>query len=222
MQIWVTSKTAMSDFLISRRQAIKGDDLLELLRQPYRNRRLDGEGFDFPWGSLAVFQERRGQNIRRLGDTLVTWVGDLVTEVTIPFLESLVHQCRGTRIGSPKAGTGGDSSLALDQLNGSFAFVIADTKGCTVITDLMNYVQVYAAKDARGEVVALGTHPDLVATVGEVTALDFCSLGEFLNSGTPLFPNTAYLQVQELHLRDQDREGVREAEGADRVRALSR
>src|SRR5260221_14717074 len=91
------------------------------------------------------------------------------------------------------------SNRELEPLNGSFAFIVADAEGLSVITDPMNYVQGYMATDGRGNVASIGTHPDLVATVGGQSAnLDLNSIGELLNAGTPLFPNTSYTSVKEL------------------------
>lgn len=185
----------MSDFLITLGKRFEGEELVRLMQMPYSHRLPEGKAFDFPWGKVAVLNERFGQNTFVLDGIVVAWVGDLLTRVSDEFLTSLAH--------CVQSGFSGKNSLAtdpvLEQLNGSFAFVIADAQGFSVVTDLMNYVQVYAATNPDGEVAAVGTHPDLVAIVGkQAEALDSTSLGEFLNAGTPLFPNTSYRNVKEL------------------------
>jgi asparagine synthase (glutamine-hydrolysing) len=190
----------MSDFLLSLDKRFSPGKLVNLAQMPYPYRRPEGEAFGFPWGNLAVLQERFGKNVFRINGAVVAWVGDLVTEVSKTLLESLVSHTSNLRDG---AGAGrGDlgSESVLDKLNGCFAFIIADAQGFSIITDPMNFVQVYAATDGRGRVSAVGTHPDLVASVGgQAGSLDLTSLGEFLNAGTPLFPNTVYQNVKELH-----------------------
>ena len=153
--------------------------------------------YDFPWGSLAVLQERFGTNIFEVNGSVVAWVGDLLTSVSQSSLESLLHVVRDLPIGGGKGKL--MSHPELGRLNGSFAFVLADQQGFGIITDLMNYVQVYAMTDERGNIASVGTHPDLVAKAGgQATRLDLTSLGEFVNAGTPLFPNTAYANLKEL------------------------
>jgi asparagine synthetase B (glutamine-hydrolysing) len=58
---------------------------------------------------------------------------------------------------------------------------------------------VYLGRNAGGEVVALGTHPDIVARLlSEEGPIDPVSVCDFLNTGTPCFPFTMHRNVQEL------------------------
>jgi len=189
----------MSDFLINVGNSSAPAENVQQMRMSYPNRRRpEGKSFQFSWGSVSVLDERFGKNLFEINGTVVAWVGDLLANTSRDFLESLVRLVKDLR-----TQVGGQNSCkphpALNELNGSFAFVIADADGFSVITDLMNYVQVYAATDSDGRVTSVGTHPDLVARVGgQAESLDLTSLGEFLNAGTPLFPNTSYTNVQEL------------------------
>jgi hypothetical protein len=190
----------MSDFFIQVKPGATANPLLALARAPYSHRRPDGKGFVFPWGSVAVLEERFGKNIFVIKGTLVAWVGDLIADVSEPFLESLLAGVLELRSGNVETGPALRSHPAFARLNGCYAFVIADAQGFSVITDPMNYVQAYLATDDRGAITAVGTHPDLTAKIGgQVSALDLVSVGEFLNAGTPLFPNTVYRNVKELH-----------------------
>jgi hypothetical protein len=188
----------MSDFLINLGNTPAPEDTVKQMQMSFRNRRPEGKCFEFSWGTLSVLEERFGKNLFNVDGAVVVWVGDLLANLSEDVLESLVRLARGVR-----SDAGGQNSFrshaVLDQFNGSFAFVIADTDGFSVITDPMNYVQVYAATDSRGMVTSVGTQPDLVARVGgQAQSLDLTSLAEFLNAGTPLFPNTSYSNVKEI------------------------
>ncbi len=190
----------MSDFLISLDKRFSAADLARLSRMPYTYRRPEGTGFEFPWGNVAVLSERFGQNVFHRDGTLVAWVGDLVPEVSNSLLESLVNHVSNLRSGAKAGSNHRSAECVLDKINGCYAFVIADAQGFSVITDPMNFVQVYVATDEHGRTASVGTHPDLVARAGgQAGSLDLISIGEFLNAGTPLFPNTAYQRVKELH-----------------------
>jgi asparagine synthase (glutamine-hydrolysing) len=189
----------MSDFLLTLGQGGGAADLAKMAQSIYPGRHPESRRFEFPWGSLAVLEERFGNNIYHANGAVVAWVGDLLTTTSEKFFEDLLSFTKDVR---NRPGTGEGSKLShatLDLLNGSFAFMIADARGFSVITDLMNYVQVYMASDEQGHILSVGTHPDLVASVGgQAAKLDLTSVGEFLNAGTPLFPNTVYSNVKEL------------------------
>jgi asparagine synthase (glutamine-hydrolysing) len=187
----------MSDFLISLDPTLGPDRLVELLHTLPPYQRPAAQVFAFPWGSLAILPERFGKNVFTVNGTLVAWVGDLITAMSDEFLRSLI----ACAVGMESVENGNQPFLpgsALNRLNGSFAIIVADQKGFCIITDPMNFLQVYMATDARGNIASVGTHSDLVAKVGGQLALDLPSIGEFLNSGTPLFPNTVYDRVKEL------------------------
>jgi hypothetical protein len=189
----------MSDFLLQINQSQGARDLVKLMQGTYAHRHPEGKMFQFPWGKLGVLDERFGQNVFELGGTVVAWVGDPVNRISTGFLQALVDCASQARTESKNSATVRTGSV-LDQLNGSFSFIVADAQGFSVITDPMNYVQVYSAFDQNGNIVSVGTHSDLVAKIaGQAGALDLTSLGEFLNSGTPLFPNTVYQNVKELY-----------------------
>lgn len=189
----------MSDFLVSLNQAFSGAELVKQMQALYPSPGPKGTAFEFPWGKVAVLEERFGKNHFERDGTLLAWVGDPLIRFSDEFIDSLVRFHRELQRVGESEGKRLVSQPVLGQLNGSFAFAIADLRSVTLITDLMNYVQVYAATDSAGEVCSAGTHPDLVARVGgQNHDLDFTSMGEFLNAGTPLFPNTVYSRVKEL------------------------
>jgi hypothetical protein len=189
----------MSDLLLTMGDGASPKDLVKLMRAPYPGRHPEGRQFEFPWGTLAVLRERSGNSIYQFDGAVVAWVGDLLATTSGGFFEDLLNFARAVR-NRPGAEEGSMLSHAtLDLLNGSFAFIIADAQGFSLITDLMNYVQVYMATDDQGNIMSLGTHPDMVASAGgQAARLDLTSVGEFLNAGTPLFPNTIYANVKEL------------------------
>lgn len=189
----------MSDFLIGLSKESCGLDLLEMLKTPYGANAPDGEHFALPWGHIAVLRERlvHGRNIATSGDGVCAWVGDLLLGDDEVHSEELAQQMSRLRHQPPTQGDLADSFFA--RLNGTFAIVSADDAGVSIITDLLNALPVYFAMDAAGHVIGVGTHPDAVACIGEVSsAVDLASAGEFLNRGTPLFPHTIHPNVKEF------------------------
>lgn len=189
----------MSDFLIHLVRKSSARGLLKTLRRPYGADLPEGESFAFPWGAMAVLRERLvgGRNILARGDSVCAWVGDLILgereacpSEMAGHMERLRH-----RNGTNAAATDG----FFGRLNGTFAIVSADNEGVSIITDPLNAVPVYFALDDGGEVVAVGTHADTVASVGvRVFSLDPASAGEFINRGTPVFPHTIHSHVKEF------------------------
>src|SRR4051812_35900259 len=116
----------MSDFLLHLNENEGSRNLVSLMRMPYAHRRPEGKQFQFPWGSLAVLQERFGQNVFQVNGTVMGWVGDpMISEGLVQALADYAAQSRR------EAGTVASPVLpgsVLDQLNGSFAFVIADAQ----------------------------------------------------------------------------------------------
>ena len=189
----------MCDFLIGFDPIYRESCLLDILAKPYEGAAPKGRFFDFPWGSMAVLEERLAdnRNIIVRGDVIVAWVGDLVLDVSDQFVARLVDRIRGLM-----GANAGDADLQSDevfqQLNGTFALAVADSSGVAVITDMLAFTQVYVGKDTQGSVVCLGTHPDLVSAICGTRRLDTVSVGEFLSQGTPRFPHTMYENVKEL------------------------
>jgi hypothetical protein len=191
----------MSDFLVSLNKRYTGKHLLNLIKKPYGSRAPEGQFFDYPWGSLAVLADRLAdnRNIREREDVIFAWVGDLVAEMSGEFVDALVG-----RIGQIKnCRANGKISLESDEsfkkLNGAFAILIADDEGFNVVTDPLSFVQVYEGTDGHNDLVSIGTHCDLVASISDKSLhIDMVSVGEFLNFDTPIFPNTMYKNVREL------------------------
>lgn len=191
----------MSDFLISFGNKYSGNNLLELLKIPYGKYVPEGRYFDFPWGSMAILEERLADNNNILdrNGVVFAWVGDLVTEMSGKFVDALI-----SRIGQIKnCRANGKISLESDEilkkLNGAFAILIADNEGFHVVTDPLSFVQVYGGTDGHNNLASVGTHCDLVASISDKSLhIDMVSVGEFLSFRTPVFPNTIYKNVREL------------------------
>ncbi|MCK4793075.1 MAG: hypothetical protein KAV87_55610 [Desulfobacteraceae bacterium] len=192
----------MSDFLVSLCSRHSGKDLLNLIKKPYGKRAPEGQFFDYPWGSIAVLEERLACNNNIITNDTATfaWVGDLVVDLSEGFVESFIN--RLTHI--QECGNNDNLSLQTDEvfeeLNGAFAIVFANTIGLCIVTDPVSFTMVYVGKNRNNEAVSFGTHPDLVASISDKSLhIDMVSVGEFLNSGTPIFPNTMYRNVKELN-----------------------
>jgi asparagine synthetase B (glutamine-hydrolysing) len=191
----------MTDFLVHTGGEYSGAGLLDLLKQPYGPRAPEGRAFDFAWGSVAVLRENasRGTNILAGSDAMLAWIGDLVGATSDGWLEALM-----SRLGElQNAGDRTPVSLAADgmfeRLNGAFAIVRADPAGFSIVTDPMSFTQVFAGKNVKNEVVAFGTHADLVAALtGTSEAMDPVSIAEHLLAGHCTYPHTMYRHVTEL------------------------
>ena len=83
----------MSDFLVALTQQYKGADLLRLIQKPYGEESPNGVFFEYPWGSIAVLEERLAgnKNISTIGDMNFAWVGDLVTDIQDGFIKPLLR-----------------------------------------------------------------------------------------------------------------------------------
>lgn len=187
--------------MISLGGGYKGLDLLELVKMPYGDRRRIGRAFDFPWGSMAVLEEHLAgnQNILERKGVVFAWVGDLVTEMTGEFIDALINRVRQIRNRRLNETISLESDEVFRKLDGAYAIVIADEGGVSIVADLLNLVQVYVGYDTNGNVCAIGTHPDLVATlIDESFSIDHVSAAEFLNFGRIVFPNTMHQNVKQL------------------------
>jgi hypothetical protein len=189
----------MSDFLVSLNK--RYTHLLNLIKKPYGSRAPEGQFFDYPWGSLAVLADRLAdnRNIREREHVVFAWVGDLITEMSEEFVDALVGRIGQIKNCRVNGKISSDSSEIFGKLNGSFAILIADNEGFNVVTDPLSFVQVYEGTDGHNNLASVGTHSDLVASISDKSLhIDTVSVGEFLSSGTPVFPNTMYKNVREL------------------------
>lgn len=190
----------MSDFLISfgRKQAPK--TLLKLLQMPYPVPRLKSECREFPWGTACLlFEPLSAGCLLRGGETVFAPVGDLLLGGGEATAEGLIRCAARMRAGKVNLGPGFETDPLFGRLNGAFAALLADETGPAIITDPLGSVQVYAGRNRDGDLIAVGTHPDLVACLtDEDDKIDPISVFEFLNAGTPCFPHTIHKCVQEL------------------------
>ena len=161
---------------------------------PYSKRRVEGQACDFSWGAVAVLNEMTRPNINVENNTIVAWVGEIIGDFSPRFvgkLRSEIGRLDPTVHGSLEA------SDVFGELNGAFAAVLASENGVEIITDLKNFVTVYAGYDRDGSLCALGTHLDLV----EVLTDDFGRLepilvAEWLNYAAVDFPAMMYSEYK--------------------------
>ena len=192
----------MSDFLINLDYECKGEYLLELIKNPFEGRFPNGQHFEFPWGRMAVLEEHlaNGNNIIVRDGLVFAWVGDLVTEMSDEFIDTLVARIGEVRNCQRNQTFSLESDEAFEKLNGAFAIVLADENGVCIVTDLLNLVRVYAGYGWNGRLCVLGTHPDLVATLSDKSfCVDHVSTVEFLNFGSITYPNTMHRNVKQLN-----------------------
>ena len=192
----------MSDFLINLDCKYKGEDLLGLVKNPFEGRFPNGQHFEFPWGRMAVLEEHlaNGNNIIVRDGLVFAWVGDLVTEMSDEFIDTLMARIGEVRNCQRNQTFSLESDEVFKKLNGAFAIVLTDENGVCIITDLLNLVRVYAGYGRNGRLCVLGTHPDLVATLSDESfSVDHVSAAEFLNFGSITFPNTMHRNVKQLN-----------------------
>jgi asparagine synthetase B (glutamine-hydrolysing) len=185
----------MPDFLLSLDPHTDPESLLALAQKPYGQSPPPGRTLRFPWGALAILDDAiaRGQNRISESDLTFAWVGDLI-----------LHD--RNRVANDLAALAADSSLIavqksklFDRLNGAFAAALVSNGVATIITDPMSSVQVYAGKSDNGKITALGTHPDLVATLSSPAwQIDPVSISDFLNGGVSCCPHTMHRNVTEV------------------------
>lgn len=190
----------MSDFLISLSPQLADRDLLGLARAPYRTPPT-GELLDHAWGAVAVLHDpvQLQRNVHRCRSGTLAVVGDLLLPAAAEFPEKLLRRAGELRDTDTSRQSGLWTDGEFERLNGAFALLLADKQGPAVVTDPLGSVQVYSGYDHAGNLVAIGTHPDLVALLarGE-SEPDPVSVFEFLNGGTPCFPHTLHAHVKEL------------------------
>ena len=191
----------MSDFLISIGKNYHPEDLLVLLKRPYGEHAPEGQCFDFPWGSVAILQERiaDNKNIITKNSTILAWVGNLVPSLSDKTAEKFLKHIEMISANPENGMNFLKTDEYFSKLNGAYAIIAIYNKGFSVVTDPLNYTQVYIGRKEGHITSAVGTHPDLVASVsGNLSILDIPSLGEYLNSGRATFPNTMYVGVKQL------------------------
>ena len=191
----------MSDFLVSLGKQHSGKDLVNLLKKPYRSRTPEGRFFDYPWGSVAILEERLtcNNNIIIKNAVVFAWVGDLVMDLSDRFLELFIKRIAGLQKHREKNGFSLRNDELFEKLNGTFAIVLASDEDFSVVTDPLSFVPVYMGKSKQGNIASFGTHQDLVSvTIGKAASIDVVSAAEFLNRGHTTFPYTMYSNVEEL------------------------
>jgi asparagine synthetase B (glutamine-hydrolysing) len=176
----------VSDFLISCKKRHTGNQLLELLKMPYTRRRVDGTAFDYSWGSVAVLNEISRPNIHTENGTVAAWVGEIIGDLP-------------PRFPAPHANQNSFDPAAFDKLNGAFAAVLASQNGAEIVTDLKNFVTVYAGYDKDGSLAAMGTHLDLVEVLtDDFSRLEPVLVAQWLNFAAVDYPDMMYANIKRL------------------------
>ncbi|MHC4259132.1 MAG: hypothetical protein ACYSTF_01785 [Planctomycetota bacterium] len=191
----------MSDFLVSLSKVHSGEDLLNLLKKPYGSRAPEGRFFDYPWGSIAVQEQRFVHNKNIITNKAVTfaWVGDLVMDLSAEFLELFIKRIAGLQKRRENNGISLRNDELFEKLNGTFAIVLASDEEFSIVTDPLSFVPVYMGKTKQGDIASFGTHQDLVSVIiGHPASVDVVSAADFLNMGHTTFPYTMYRNVEEL------------------------
>ncbi|MDO8302289.1 MAG: asparagine synthase-related protein [Sedimentisphaerales bacterium] len=190
----------MSDFLISCKTRHKAADMLALLKMPYTTRRVEGKAFDYSWGAVAVLNEIGRPNIHVEKDgSVAAWVGEIIGDFSTSFVGRLKNEI-GQLEGGSRAVPTLETNEVFSKLNGAFAAVLASENGAEIITDLKNFVTVYAGYDKDGSLSALGTHLDLVAAMtDDFGRLEPVLVAEWLNFAAVDYPAMMYSNIKRLH-----------------------
>ena len=193
----------MSDFLAKFDPAANPQELLALLKQPYGANAPQGKGRLHPWGAVAVLDERIGNcaNVVSNNGWTFAWVGELLYSGGLMRIGRMLNDLKlHNDTSSPAEVLKSLKHVGLlEALNGAFAVMLCSDQVEVVITDPMGSVQVYAGLDNAGNLIALGTHPDLVARLsGDEFEIDPVSVCDFLNTGTPCCPHTMHRNVREV------------------------
>ncbi|OHB54103.1 MAG: hypothetical protein A2Y07_05665 [Planctomycetes bacterium GWF2_50_10] len=191
----------MSDFIISIGRRYSPEVLLSLLKRPYGELAPGGQCFGFEWGSAAILTEHLadGNNIFAKDNGVFAWVGDLVGEIPHGLVHQFIGRIKDIHQAEGLEGIDLKSDKLFGKLNGAFAIMWADETGFCVVTDPMNFTQVFAGLGCGGEAAAFGTQQDLVAAVSDSgTNLDIVSIAQVLLTRYCTFPNTMYTNVAEL------------------------
>lgn len=187
----------MSDFLVHFTKQESGPQLLDALKSIQGSQSSSGHVRRFSWGTVAILNERYARNVLADDQGLCGWVGDLVHADPMGLLGRMREAMRCRVSGAAPNSTLAEESV-FSELNGAFALLFADNTGLWIVTDPMNFVQVYETR-GQGALLGIGTHADSVTRVcGQTSRLDLGSVAEFLNAGTPSFPHTMYEATKEL------------------------
>ncbi|MGZ4960924.1 MAG: asparagine synthase-related protein [Limisphaerales bacterium] len=189
----------MSDFLLSFDSAPQQAPLLRLLQQPYGDHQPAGRVLPLPLGgALGVLEDKiaHGRNLLSRGNLTLAWVGDLVSPPGHSLEKAFNRLAPAVRPEELKDTL--QNSGLLESLGGGFAAILVSDQCVALITDPLASVQVYIGSTPDGQIVAAGTHADLVAAVTGVDAIDPASVCDFMNVGIACCPYTIHRHVREL------------------------
>jgi len=194
----------MADFILCFDPSLQDADLASFLQQLHESPPPEGVNLPCPWGAFGILRDQciPGNNFAVSENIKVGWVGDLPQ----PFREEVLPRLVKAAQTADREGGFATSlqrcltqSDCLNALNGAFAITIIGSTGACVITDPFATVQLYVGTDLNGVLKTVGTHPDLVArAAGEDYEIDPISICDFLNTGTPCWPQTMHRNVREL------------------------
>ncbi|HEU5123469.1 MAG TPA: asparagine synthase-related protein [Verrucomicrobiae bacterium] len=194
----------MADFILCFDSSLRNADLAGFLRQLYESPAPAGANHRCRWGAFGILRDAcvPGENFAAAEEIKIGWVGDLPEPFRQKVLPDLLKAAQATdREGVFPNGIQRHfvESGCLDALNGAYAIALIGPNGACVITDPFSTVQLYVGSDSQGRVKAVGTHPDLVARAAdEDYQINPASICDFLNTGTPCWPDTMHSNVREL------------------------
>jgi asparagine synthetase B (glutamine-hydrolysing) len=188
----------VSDFLASFKSTTAQPPLLPLLRLPYGEKAPNGRVLSFQCGSIGILEDKiaLARNVLTRDQLVFAWVGDLVPPPGQSIEKAFGRIAPATTSHDFKKTL--QNSALLESIGGGFAAVLANNDCIALISDPLASVQVYIGSNADGEIVAAGTHPDLVAALTGVDAIDPASVCDFMNGGIACCPHTIHKHVREL------------------------
>lgn len=160
---------------------------------------LTPEAFSEPWGEVYA-QRARGRGLAPAisGGRIIIPVGRPVIrdEGVGASADALARWVLET-LGEKTLAEGAETLT--ERLSGMYAILEVSERGVSVLTDHMGFRPVYAAHDASGAVIGLGTHLESLAhACGLESDFDLVSLGELFTHNYITFPYTTRRSIAEL------------------------
>jgi asparagine synthetase B (glutamine-hydrolysing) len=186
----------MSDFLIQFGAGLSAEAVAEAMRGREYMGDLAVENFDYPWGSIAI------QQARCFGYRPYTSGGLTYFAAGRPRVVAVTHELDGPQGFTKRLAAWMEAFEAdrqYENLTGIFAIGRCGPEGVILLTDRMGAFSVYAARDRKGQVRAVGSLAELVArAAGREGDFDRTSLAEIMLRYAPIFPYTTRRGMQEL------------------------
>lgn len=186
----------MSDFLIQFGSGLSPETVADVMRGREYMGDLAVEHFEHGWGSISI-QQSRCFGYRPYVSNRHTYFA-----LGRPRIIGVTHELDGPH-GFTQALAGWIEGLEAERryenLTGIFAIGRCGPEGVILLTDRMGAYSVYAARDHKGQLRAIGSLPELVASAaGRENDFDRASLAEIMLRYAPIFPYTTRRGMQEL------------------------